>query len=78
MYNIKLCFKLYMYLLMQFLIKDYYFNYICIKAYFDIFSDKMKRENLDDEDLIEMEFDSEMNDKVVKFYSFIKKLENQC
>ena len=64
---------------MQFLIvKSYYFKYIFIKAYFDIFSDKMKTENLDDEDLIEMEFDSEMNDKVVKFYSFIKKLENQC
>ncbi len=38
----------------------------------------MKTENLDDEDLIEMEFDSEMNDKVVRFFCLINKLENQC
>ena len=27
----------------------------------------MKTEDLDDEDLLEMEFDSEMNEKVVRF-----------
>ncbi len=41
---------------------------LCKYIYFDIFSDKMKTEDLEDEDLIEMEFDSEMNEKVVRFY----------
>ena len=40
---------------------------LCKYIYFDIFSDKMKTEDLEDEDLIEMEFDSEMNEKVVRF-----------